>query len=173
MLAKKRAAARGKNLGRRRRPTDHVAETIHRAAFKIDASEKRRGNALLAFAQKSVRLRGPGDVAGKQNHARRLNLREQGSEARRHLGPVEADDEELADLLGKPSSLVPRWNNYYRSHTSVEVLQRLKLLSKQVKSQLRRLKDRLSDKCLFRSSLSSAITAARSGNCTQCSSEPI
>ncbi len=98
MLAKKRAAARGKNLCRRRRRTDHVAETVHRAAFKVHASEKRRGHALLAFAQKSMRLLSSGDVAGKQNHARRLNLREQGSEARRHLGPVEADDEELADF---------------------------------------------------------------------------
>src|SRR5208282_2391565 len=92
MLAKERAAARGKNLGRRRRPTDHVAETIHRAAFKIDATEKRRGNALLAFPQERVRLLSAGDVAGKQNHACWLDLREQGSEARRHLGPVEADD---------------------------------------------------------------------------------
>ena len=98
MLAIEGAAARGKNLCRRRCPTDHVAETIHRAAFKIDASEKRRGNALLALTQKSVRLRGSGNVAGKQDHARRLNLRKQGNEVRRHLGPVEADDEEPADI---------------------------------------------------------------------------
>ena len=98
MLAKERPAARGKNLCRRRRRTEHVAETVHRAAFKVHASEKRRRHALLAFAQKSVRLLSSGDVAGKQDHARRLNLREQGSEARRHLGPVEADDEELADV---------------------------------------------------------------------------
>jgi hypothetical protein len=45
-----------------------------------------------------VRLLSSGDIAGKQNHACRLNLPEQGSEAWGHLGPVEADDEELADL---------------------------------------------------------------------------
>src|ERR1700687_1124345 len=46
-----------------------------------------------------------GDIAGKQNHACGLNLREQGSEAWRHLGPVEADDEELADI--HPHGLKP------------------------------------------------------------------
>ena len=97
MLAKERAAARAKNLRRRRRRTDHIAEAVHGTAFKVHAREKRRGHALLAVAQKSVRLLSSGDVAGKQNHARRLNLREQGSEARGHRGPVEADDEELAE----------------------------------------------------------------------------
>ncbi len=92
MLAKERAAARGKSLRRSGRRAEHVAETIHRAAFKVHASEKRRGHALLAFPQKSVRLLSSRDVAGKQNHPRRLNLREQGSEPRRHLGAVEADD---------------------------------------------------------------------------------
>src|SRR5208337_1755252 len=98
MLAKERPAARGKDFSRRRRRPDHIAETVYRAALKVDAGEKRRGHALLAFAQKSMRLLSPGDVAGEQNHAGRLNLREQGSEVRRHLGPVEADDEELADI---------------------------------------------------------------------------
>ncbi len=92
MLAKERPAARGKNLCRRRRRTDHVAEAVHGATFKVHAGEKRRANVLLAFAQKSVRLLGSSDVAGKENHARRLNLREQGREARRHRVPVEADD---------------------------------------------------------------------------------
>jgi len=92
MLAIERPAARGKNLCRRRRRTNHVAESVHRATFQVHASEKRRRHALLAFAQKSVCLIGSGDVAGKKNHARRLNLREQGREARRHLGPVKAGD---------------------------------------------------------------------------------
>src|SRR5450759_2343048 len=51
MLAEERPAARGKNLCRRRRRTKHVAETVHGAAFEVDASEKRRGHALLALAQ--------------------------------------------------------------------------------------------------------------------------
>src|ERR1019366_5192527 len=73
MLAEERPAARGKNLCRRRRRTKHVAETVHGAAFEVDASEKRRGHALLAFAQKSVGLLSSGDVASEQNHARRLD----------------------------------------------------------------------------------------------------
>src|SRR5260370_32214683 len=92
MLAKERSTARSKNLCRRRRRTEHFAETIHGTAFKVHASEKRRRYALLAFVQESVRLLGSGDIAGKQNHTRRPNLREQGGEPRRHLGPVEADD---------------------------------------------------------------------------------
>ena len=57
-----------------------------------------RCHALLTVPQKRMRLLSPGDITGKQNHARRLNPSEQGSEARRHLGPVEADDEQLADV---------------------------------------------------------------------------
>src|SRR6267378_2322101 len=99
MLAKERTVARRKNFCRRRRRTHRVAETVHGAAFEVHTSEKRRGHTFLAFAQQSMRLLSSGDIAGKQNHPRRLNLREQGSETWRHLGPVEADNEELADLL--------------------------------------------------------------------------
>ena len=97
MLAKERPAAASKYFSRRGRRSDHIAETVYRATFEIDAGEKRRGNALLTFAQQSVRLLGSGDVAGKQDHSPRLDLREQGSKPRRHLDPVEADDQELAD----------------------------------------------------------------------------
>src|SRR6266576_4942832 len=45
-----------------------------------------------------MRLIGAGDVAGEEDHARRLNAGEQGSETWRYLGAVEADDEELADV---------------------------------------------------------------------------
>jgi hypothetical protein len=55
-----------KTSAARRRRADHVAETVHRAAFEVDAGEKRSGHALLAFAQKSMRLLGSSDVAGKQ-----------------------------------------------------------------------------------------------------------
>src|SRR5580700_2266891 len=97
VLAKESPTARSKNLCRRRGRTEHVAETVHGAAFEVDASEERRGNVLLAFAQKSARLLSSGDVASKQDHARWLNVLEKGSEAPGHLGTVEADDEELAD----------------------------------------------------------------------------
>ena len=78
--------------------SEHVAETVHGAAFEVDAGEERRRDVFLAVAQESMRLLGAGDVAGKQDHARGLDAREQGSETRRHLGAVEADDEELADV---------------------------------------------------------------------------
>src|ERR1700674_2367431 len=97
MLAKERTPACSKNLCWRRRRTKHVAKTVHGAAFKVHACEERRGHALLAFAQKSIRLLSSGDVAGKEDHTCRLNLREQRSEAWGHLGAVEADDEDLAD----------------------------------------------------------------------------
>src|SRR5713101_4459202 len=45
-----------------------------------------------------MRLLGVGNVAGKQNHARRLNAAEQGSEPWRHLRTIEADDEESPGL---------------------------------------------------------------------------
>jgi len=77
---------------------EHVAEAVYLAAFEINAGEERRLDAFLAFAQQAVRLTGGSDVAGKQDHAGRLDFCEQGSEARGHLGRVEADDEELADL---------------------------------------------------------------------------
>ena len=54
---------------------------------------------LLTVPEQFVSLLGSDDVAREQNHAGRLNTREQGSEASRHFGPVEADDEELADVL--------------------------------------------------------------------------
>jgi hypothetical protein len=40
------------------------------------------------------------DVARKQDHSRRLDARKQGSETWRHLGAVEADDQELSDIPG-------------------------------------------------------------------------
>ncbi len=92
MLAKEAAAAGGKNFCRGRSGADGAAETVYRAAFDVDAGEKRRGYVLLAFAEERVRLLGGLDVAGKEDHACWLNLREQGSQVRRNLSSVEADD---------------------------------------------------------------------------------
>src|SRR5580692_8308936 len=58
-----------------------------------------------------MRLRGAGDVASKQDRSGWLNLREQGSEARRHLGCIEADDEKLANLFMNTTS--------FRHHYSI------------------------------------------------------
>src|ERR1700675_2142335 len=80
VLAKERTAARSKNLGWRRRPAKDLAKTVDRATFQIHASEKGRGNGLLTFAKKSMRLLRPGDIAGKKDYARRMNFGKQGRE---------------------------------------------------------------------------------------------
>ena len=92
MLAKELPITRGENISRRRRRPKHISKAIHLPAFKVNASKERRRNAFLAFAQQSERLLSPSDIACEENHARGLNFREQGSEPRRHLGAVEADD---------------------------------------------------------------------------------
>jgi hypothetical protein len=48
--------------------------------------------------QQPVRLLTAGYIARKENHACRLQSREQGTELRGHLGSVETDDEQLPDL---------------------------------------------------------------------------
>jgi hypothetical protein len=42
-------------------------------------------------------------VTGEEDHAGRLDRGEQGSEARRHLDAVEADDEKLTDVCSEIS----------------------------------------------------------------------
>ncbi len=92
MLAKERAAARGKDFRRRRCCPQRFPKTIDCTSLEIDASKQRSRNLLLAFPQKRMCLLGTLDIARKQNHPRRLNLPKQGSQPRRHLGSIEADD---------------------------------------------------------------------------------
>jgi hypothetical protein len=98
VLAKELAISSGKDFGSGRRGAEDIAEAVDASTFEIDAGKERRGEAVLASAQEMVSLAGMFDVAGKKNYAGGLDAREQGSEARRHLGAVEADDQELADL---------------------------------------------------------------------------
>src|SRR5271166_3011554 len=98
MLEEELAVAGGEDIGRGRCGTEHVAEAVDESAFEIDTGEKRCRNALLALAQQTPCLLGGLDVAREEDYARRLQPFEQGSEARRHLGAVEADDEKLADF---------------------------------------------------------------------------
>ena len=97
MLAEKFAIAGCEYIRRRRRRAQHIAESIDAAAFKIDAGKQRGRDALLAIAQQTPGLAGILDVAGEQNHSRRLNTLQQGIEARRHLRAIEAEDQKLAD----------------------------------------------------------------------------
>ena len=97
VLAEELAEAGGKDLRGRRSRTEHVAEAIYRSAFEVYTRKEQRCDLFLAIAQELMRLRSARDVAGKQDHSRRLDAREQGCETRIHLGAVEADDQELAD----------------------------------------------------------------------------
>ena len=97
MLAEEFAIAGGEDICGGGRWTEHVAKAIYDSAFEIDAGEQRRRNAFLAIAQQTPGLLGSLYVAREQDHSCRLQSLEQGTEARRHLCAVEADDQELAD----------------------------------------------------------------------------
>jgi hypothetical protein len=78
---------------------EHVAQAVDGTAFEIDAGKQARANAVLAVAQKLPGLLGSLDVACEQNDAAGLNSGDQGREARRDFGAVEAEDEKLAELI--------------------------------------------------------------------------
>src|SRR5258708_38990375 len=98
MLAEEPPMFRCEPVCRGRRWAERVAKAVNAPAFEIDAGEQRCGNALLAVAQQSPGLVCGLYVAREQDPARRLQSLEQGSEARRHLCAVKADDQKLADL---------------------------------------------------------------------------
>ena len=52
----------------------------------------------LAIFEQLVGLAGTDNIASKQNYAGGLNLAEQRSQARRHLGSVESDNEQLPNI---------------------------------------------------------------------------
>src|SRR5579863_6883167 len=92
VLAKKFAIAGGKNIRSRGRRTQHIAKAVYAAALQINARKQPGRNAILAVAQQPRRLFDGLYVSRKQDHARRLQPREQGTEPRRHLRAVEAED---------------------------------------------------------------------------------
>src|SRR5271154_3359222 len=100
MRAKKFAVSGREHLRRRRRRSEHIAKPIDTSAFQIDAREQRRGNTLSAIAQQPPSLLRALYIAREQNNPRRLQSRKQGTEPRRHLRAVEANDQELPDRLG-------------------------------------------------------------------------
>src|SRR5882724_9053754 len=104
VLTEERAVAGGKDLCRRWCGPEHVAETVYGSAFEVYTSEEVCRDVFLAVAQEATRLLGTCDVARKQDHAGWLDACEQRSETRIHLGAVEADDQELADLFAETVS---------------------------------------------------------------------
>ena len=97
MLAEKFAIGSGEHLRCRRGWTQHLAKAVHVSAFEIDAGKQWRRNAFLTIAEQAPGLPGTLYIASEQNHPRRLQTREQGTEPRRHFRAVEADDQKLAD----------------------------------------------------------------------------
>jgi hypothetical protein len=98
MLAKELAIAGGEDFRGRGRGAQHVAKAIHTAAFEVNTRKERRCNLCLAALQQPESLFRSSDVAREENHAGGLNAAEQSGEARGHLGAVEANDQELADV---------------------------------------------------------------------------
>src|SRR5258708_25895702 len=107
MLAEEPTIFRGETVCRGRSWAERVAKAGKGRALEIDAGEQRCGNALLAVAQQSPGLVCGLYVAREQDHARRLQSLEQGSEARRHLCAVKADDQKLADLREDAHEIAP------------------------------------------------------------------
>jgi hypothetical protein len=94
------AIAGCEDVGRRWCRTGDVAKAIHSAALHVNAGEQAGRDAGLALLEQPVRLLSACDIACEKNYARRLQPREQGTEPRRHLGAIEAHDQQLADLSG-------------------------------------------------------------------------
>src|SRR4029077_10060983 len=99
VLAEEAAIAGAEDIRRRRCRSQYVAKAVDAPAFEVHAGKQRRGDAFLALAQQPPGLLGSLYISREQNDARRLQSLEQGSEAGRHFRAVEADDQELADLL--------------------------------------------------------------------------
>ncbi len=72
MHTKQLEVSRGEYVLRRRRGSNHVLKTVNGAALHVHAEKHRSSNGGLARAQQLPSLFRLGNVAGKQNHARRL-----------------------------------------------------------------------------------------------------
>ncbi len=94
-LRKSLRSPRGKDIRRRRRRPEHVAKAIDSSALKIDAGKQRHRDALLTLTQQPPSLLRALDIAREENDSRRLQPPKQGSEPRRHLGAVEANNQKL------------------------------------------------------------------------------
>ena len=101
MLPKQPPVARRKNIRRRRRPANRFAKPIHPPALKIHTGKQRSLDQRLAVAQQLPSLLSTDNISRKQNHARRLDAPQQGTERRTHLRPIKPDDQKLSDVRCK------------------------------------------------------------------------
>jgi hypothetical protein len=99
VLAKKTRSAGGKDIGGSGGGAEDGAKTIDGATLHVNASEERMLDGGAAILKKAVSLFGINDITGKENHAGGLHVAEQVAEARGERSAVEADDQQLADLL--------------------------------------------------------------------------
>jgi len=74
----------------------HVRQDF--AALKVNTAEERGGDLRLTVFQQAIGLFGADYVAGEQDYSGGLDALQQGGERLRHLGSVETDDEELAEI---------------------------------------------------------------------------
>ena len=78
-----------------------LRKAIDPASFHVYGGEQGCGYAGLAVFQEVVGLLSAGNVAGEQDDAGGLNAGQQISQAGRHFGAVETDDEQLSDAAMK------------------------------------------------------------------------
>jgi len=112
VLTKHARIAGGKHVRRRRRRPERVTKTIDAPAFQIDASEKRRRNALLAFPQQLPGLFRRLNVADEKDHAGWLQTAKQGSESCADLDSIESYDQQLSRIPQK-FLRVPLWLDFF------------------------------------------------------------
>jgi hypothetical protein len=112
VLAKHARIAGGKHVRRRWRGPKGVAKTIDTPAFQINASEKRRRNAFLAFPEQLPGLFRRLNVTGEKDHAGRLQAAKQGSESCADLDSIESYDQQLSRIPQKFLP-VPLWLDFF------------------------------------------------------------
>ena len=100
MFAIQSTIAGGEHFCRGRRGSGEIAKAIYPATFHVHRREQMSRSPCPAFLEQPVGLFAMNDIAREKYHTRRFEPREQGTEPRRHLGAVEAHDEQLADLSG-------------------------------------------------------------------------
>jgi hypothetical protein len=95
MPAKELAIARSKDCRWRRGGSDRFLKSIHKAPFHVDAKKWRNFDQSLASLQKFISLLGADDISREQDDTCRLHASKQGTDLRRDLGSVKANDERL------------------------------------------------------------------------------
>jgi hypothetical protein len=95
MPAKELAIASSKYCRWRRGWSDRFLKPIYEAAFHVYAKKWRNFDQSLASLQKFISLLGADDISREQDDTCRLHAGKQGTELRRDLGAVKANDKRL------------------------------------------------------------------------------